>query len=196
MTDSSLPAHVPDEKLAGYIDGTLNGTDRAAIEAHLADCSTCRAELLAASRAVDSAPAPARRRRPAFVAAAAAAAAVLVVAIARREPGLPNDGAQTRAQSATTTDSAVTVVTPRSGTAVLPGGIDFVWRRAPEILEYRITVQDADGRVVWSSSTADTAVRLPDSVAVSRGSVLHWYVDGLRADGRAIGTGRQQVSVR
>lgn len=195
MTDSSRSGHLPDEKLAGYIDGTLVNADRAAVEAHLADCSSCRAEVLAASRAVENAPSPARRSRPSLVAAAAVAAA-LVIAIARREPAPTNDGERTRAQPATTPDSALTVVTPRSGTTVPSVGISFVWRRAPEILEYTIKVQDTDGRVVWSTSTTDTAVRLPDSVSVPAGSVLHWHVDGLRADGRGIGTGRQQVTVR
>ena len=198
MTESSLPGHLSDEKLAGYIDNSLVNADRAAVEAHLADCLTCRAEIVAASRAVDSAPSPTRRYRPAWAAAAAATAvaAALVVAIVRREPALPREIAETRAEQATNSDSAVTVVTPRGGTTIPARGIDFVWRRVPEILEYTITVQDADGRVMWSTSTADTAVRLPDSVAVARGSVLHWYVDGLRADGRAMGTGRQQVTVR
>lgn len=195
MTESSPPGHLSDEKLAGYIDNSLANADRAVVAAHLADCFTCRAEVLAASRAVDSAPSPIRQYRPVW-AGAAVVAVVLVVAIVRREPALPRDLAQPRAERATNSDSAVTVVTPRGGTTIPAGGIDFVWRRAPDILEYRITVQDADGRVMWSTSTADTAVRLPDSVTVSRGSVLHWYVDGLRADGRAIGTGRQQVTVR
>jgi len=194
MTDSSLPGHMSDETLAGYIDGTLANADRAALEAHLADCFTCRSEVLAASQAVDSAPAPERRARAAVMVAAVVAA--VAIGIARRESTVANEHEQTRGQRPTQPDSAVIVVAPRSGMTVPAGGIDFVWRRAPEILEYTITVQDVDGRVVWSRSTADTTVRLPDSVTVSRGSVLHWYVDGLQADGRAIGTGRQQVTVR
>ena len=66
----------------------------------------------------------------------------------------------------------------------------------PTIMEYAITVQDTDGRIRWSARTTDTAAVLPDSVAIAAGSVVHWYVDGLRADGRSVGTGLQRLEAR
>lgn len=42
----------PEELLAGYVDGTLAGKDRAAVDAHLGVCRTCREELALASQAV------------------------------------------------------------------------------------------------------------------------------------------------
>ncbi len=41
----------PEELLAGYVDGTLTEKERAAVDAHLATCGTCREELDLASRA-------------------------------------------------------------------------------------------------------------------------------------------------
>jgi len=196
MTGSPPPGHLPDEKLAGYIDGTLPEPDRRAIEAHLADCPACRAELLASTRAVESAPSPARRSRPAVV-ALAAAAAVLLIAVARRDSTVgSDDGSATRAHVPPGAGNAITVVAPRNGDTVSARPIGFIWRRSADVLEYTITVQDADGRALWSTSTADTIVSLPDSAAVAPGTVLHWYVDGLRADGRDVGTGRQQLVIR
>ncbi len=41
----------PEELLAGYVDGTLSETERAAVDAHLATCATCREEVELAARA-------------------------------------------------------------------------------------------------------------------------------------------------
>jgi hypothetical protein len=40
----------PEELLAAYVDGSLVGREHAEVEAHLADCERCRAEVRAASR--------------------------------------------------------------------------------------------------------------------------------------------------
>jgi hypothetical protein len=42
----------PEELLAGYVDGTLTEDERAAVEAHLETCVTCREEIDLATRAV------------------------------------------------------------------------------------------------------------------------------------------------
>lgn len=41
----------PEELLAGYVDGTLDGDDRADVERHLASCARCAGEVAAARRA-------------------------------------------------------------------------------------------------------------------------------------------------
>src|SRR5947207_6813848 len=41
----------PDELLADYVDGTLTREEFAAVDAHLASCARCRAEVDVASRA-------------------------------------------------------------------------------------------------------------------------------------------------
>lgn len=48
--DSALPSHQTlVEMLAGYVDDELTAEDRQRVEAHLADCATCRVELRAQS---------------------------------------------------------------------------------------------------------------------------------------------------
>jgi hypothetical protein len=195
MTESPPPGHLSDERLAGFIDGTLSSADRAAVESHVADCPVCRAELVAASRTTATAPSPARRRPP-LTAIAAAAAAVIVIVVAQRRLWQPAEAPLRVGRSASAVDAAtLRVVTPK-GDVVTPGRIAFVWHRSDAAVEYTITVQNTDGRVLWSSRTPDTSVALPDSIVPTSGTVLHWYVDGLRVDGGTVGTGRQQVIVR
>jgi len=45
----------PDERLSDYIDGALDATQVAALEAHLAACETCRSTLEALHRVVEAA---------------------------------------------------------------------------------------------------------------------------------------------
>jgi hypothetical protein len=54
----------PEELLAGYVDGTLSGAERAAVDAHLASCDLCREEVelsraaVAALAALEDEPVP------------------------------------------------------------------------------------------------------------------------------------------
>ena len=51
----------PTDMLAPYVDGTLEPTDRSAVDAHLRSCERCRREVAAATaarRAVLSMPTP------------------------------------------------------------------------------------------------------------------------------------------
>ena len=41
----------PEDRLADYVDGTLDLAERAAVDAHLATCSRCRGEVTAATAA-------------------------------------------------------------------------------------------------------------------------------------------------
>ena len=60
-------ACVEPELLAGYVDGALPATERAAVDHHVATCGSCRTELslLAVNRTADPVPAPAPPRPPA-----------------------------------------------------------------------------------------------------------------------------------
>lgn len=116
----------PEELLAGYVDGTLEDTGRAVVDAHLQSCTTCREELelartaLTALASLQEVPVPfgvtgpvlaeagkrfERRRAAAWgriqwvAGAAAAAALVLVVALALN-PGASRDEARSGAVGA------------------------------------------------------------------------------------------------
>ena len=67
--------------------------------------------------------------------------------------------------------------------------------RGESVIQDTLTLLDADGRTRWSGSTSDTSLTLPDSVVLVPGSTINWYVDGLQADGRSVGTGPQRLTV-
>ena len=48
---------------------------------------------------------------------------------------------------------------------------------------------------VWSGETSDTALALPDSVALAPGRAYFWRVDGI-AEGLALSSGARQLRVR
>ena len=63
----------PDELLADYVDGSLTPEEGAAVDAHLASCARCRAEVDVASRAARALASLPEPRAPAGVTDAAIA---------------------------------------------------------------------------------------------------------------------------
>ena len=190
-TQSPPPGHLSAEVLAGYIDRSLPPPTRASVDAHLAECASCRAELVAAKRLVRSAPS-AKWTRGSFVAVAGIAATILVALLIR-----PNAQPDERLRSTVGSSASVlTTVNPPPDSASAATDRTFVWRRDAAVVEYTLTLMDADGRTRWSVSTSDTSVTLPDSIALTPGTTGYWYVDGLRGDGRSVGTGRQRLTIR
>ena len=188
------PGHFSPEMLSGYIDRSLPATARAAVDTHLAECAECRAELVAAKRLVNSAPSTGWRLRPA--AAVAAIAATILVAVLLRPSTTPPDRMRSAPSSVAVARNALTAVTPMDTAAAAASNGRFVWTRGESVIEYTLTLLEADGRTRWSGSTSDTSLTLPDSVVLVPGSTIYWYVDGLQADGRSVGTGRQRLTVR
>jgi len=192
------PGHLPAETLAAYIDGSLAPSARAEVEAHIADCFQCRSEFVSAKRLVNAAPAPmpAVRRWPSVAVVGAAAAAVLLMVISRQAPTASSPRMRSAPIPSAANSTALAVVMPAREAVVTPAGVRFVWRASESVMEYTLTVLDADGRARWTTSTSDTSVALPDSVVLAPGAEIHWYVDGLKSDGRSVGTGRQRFTTR
>jgi len=146
--------HVTPEALAGYLDHDLPGEERSQVELHLASCAECRAEL-AEVRGLQ------RRRRRQWVTflVPAAAAAVLVAIALPRQTSVRSD---TRAFAPV--DAPLEIVAPLPSTEIAPRPIRFAWRSAGPGASYSLTLQEADGRIAWASTVADTVAILPDSV--------------------------------
>ena len=72
MTDGP---HLTSEEVAAYVDNTLSDAECARVKAHLADCDTCRREIVSVARLIQRAP-RSKRSVVAFTAIAAAAAIV------------------------------------------------------------------------------------------------------------------------
>lgn len=170
-----------DIEIAAYLDRGLPEAERNRIEGHLAECGPCRAEVLEAQEFVGRV--RPRRRLIVFGALAAAAAAILFIAPAtlRSRAG---DESLMRAESATPT----LVAHGPAGDVALQG-LRFVWASAPGAMTYRITLSRADGTQIWTMSSSDTAVTLPDSIELRPAERYLWITDALLSDGTTRSTG-------
>lgn len=179
--------HLSPEALAGYLDDDLPGEERGQVELHLASCAECRAELAEVRRLQRV-----RRRRQwiTVLVPVAAAAALLVIALPR-QTATPS-GIRSRPEA----EQPLGVVSPAPSTEAAPGPIAFTWRSAGPGAGYTFTLQEADGRVVWTSALADTVTFLPDSVVLGPGRTWFWFVDVLLPDGRSLSTGIQRLRTR
>ena len=178
--------HLSSEALSHYLDDTLPGEERQQVELHLASCRDCRHELTGARRLQH---AYGRGRRIRVIAPLAAAAAILLFVV-----GIPREGSRpTDVRSGSAADQRLGVVAPVSATEVGPGEIGFEWRSAGIGTSYSLTLQESDGRVVWTTVVSDTVALLPDSVALAPGRTWFWSVDALLPDGRALSTGLQRL---
>lgn len=215
--------HLPESVLAAYVDQALTPDERRRADVHLDACAPCRAALVDIMRLADgyetslggaaletdvpprAAVVAARRasRWPRRVAVGGALAAGLAaILVASREPGARRDGARPlpdtapveRATPSGGTDGRIAVVGPAEGEAAARRRLVFTWRAAPADL-YRVTLLTGSGEPVWSGETSDTALALPDSVALAPGRAYFWRVDGI-AEGLALSSGARQLRVR
>ena len=188
--------HLRDDVLAAYVDGALPAAERRNAEEHLADCATCRDELVGISK-LAAGRAPVRRwpRLAASLAAVAAAAIAFAVVGPWRVASGPSTPPGDRMRESTlvggTSGRSVAVVTPAEGDTVTSDTVRFAWRPVAPNATYLLELSD-ETSVVWKKDTADTTVVLPDSVALEHGRSYHWWVDALTADGRVASTGVRQ----
>jgi len=180
--------HLAANEVAAYVDGTLEQAARARVDAHLADCDDCRAEVVAVRRMVGGTP---RWRRWPILAALAAAAVVVIMIWPRAldQPGLEGPVVRDGEPAA----AAVVLVAPDS-VATLP--LAFAWHAVPDATTYRLSLTNATGELIWSGSTPDTAITVPDSVSLATSGPYYYYVDALLADGTSGTSGVREVRVR
>lgn len=176
MSDETA-LHLENGQVAAYLDRALSPADRVAVEAHLAECDACRAEVVALAGVLRTAP---RRRAwtvPASLAAAAAVALLLV-------PGLylssRLDGDRHR-EPAVTATVAPTAIMPRGDMNTVR---ELMWSAVPRASRYRVVLLDHGGTLVWRTETPDTAVSIPDSVRLRAGVPYFWKVEAETGFGR------------
>ena len=197
MLKGKSPArHLSAEIVAAYVDATLVDEERTRVEAHLAECSECRREVIEVSGAIHTR----GRFRPWQVIAPVAAAAA-VIAVVFLGPKIlqspPSPGPVLRGSDSISSQQARTgieVISPAEGSSLSHADVQFVWRPPALDASYRFTVTAEDGEVIWSVATPDTAVAIPSSAAFQPGRTYFWYVDALLPDGRSTSTGVRQFS--
>jgi hypothetical protein len=196
MTDPPYPQgnpmrdHLDTDLVAAYAEHRLGREERRVVEAHVAECPECRRELADVVRLLR----PARARRRLLVALPAlAAAAVLSVVMVPRQPSAnavveaprlrPGDG--TVAEHV----ASLAVVAPAADAPVAGAGLRFTWAGAGADALYTLTIADTTGRALWRTTTSDTSVTVPDTVALGTPGTHHWWVDARTAAGREASTG-------
>lgn len=200
-------AHLSAERVASYLDDYLTPTERDAALAHFAVCADCRREMTEARRVLTtsssafspSVRAPRASRRILVVIPAAVAAVLAFAVVTPRLRERSEAIVVTRAPDRVPQSEAVArlaTVSPAEDAAFVPGRDSFVWRAATGDAEYRLTVMDGTGGIVWSKSTADTSAMLPGDVRLTSGHEYYWSVDALLADGRSSTTRSHHFSIR
>lgn len=179
--------------IAAYIDGRLSGADLERVEAFLAANPDARAELVEASRLVATVPQKKPQSRRAWLVgstlAAAAALLVVVPLVNRQSQSLP---VQTERRSTTDETGRLRAITPAEGAPVSMSDARFIWNSVPGA-QYRFTLTDANGSVVWETSTADTVALLPKDKTLSASNSYYWNVDALAEDGSSVTTGVREL---
>jgi Putative zinc-finger len=196
MTESSDPTHPTDETVAAYLEGVATQAERASLEKHLDDCEYCRARLVLAGHALDSAPrARSQMRWKPIVAAALAASLAGVLLLSRSAPEA--SPSPVRGSSQEVAQPAVRILAPLRGTTVAAATLRFVWSTQEPDALYQVTLSAADGRMLWTSRTADTAAAPPAEVLrdMQPGQPYFWRVDALLSNLRSLTSSDQRFQV-
>ena len=185
--------HLTAEDVAGFLDRRLTTLERVDIEEHLAGCGRCRGEVAAVRRLVTDKPARRALALP-LTFAAAAAIAFLLFSVVRPDPESAAERVRTPAVVPGDAPERITVLRPADGDTVQAARAALEWASLGGDPTYRITVTDATGQPVWSRTTTDTSLMVSPAILEPRRTYF-WYVDALRADGRAASTGVRRFTV-
>lgn len=174
--DRQPPGHVSDIELAAFLDGGLSREEHRRVEEHLSECTACRTDFTEAAVVT-----PRTGRFPRLAAAGGIAAAAILLLMV----GWPGRGSEDVAVEhpvrAVATEEVLVVHGPIGEAEAQQ--FRFVWRGIPEVVTYRVTLSGDDAAPIWSESTGDTILTLPDSVMLRRGQRYYWVVDAVREDG-------------
>lgn len=186
-------SHLNAEEVAAFLDRRNTAAERASVEAHLADCHECRVEVAAVRRMMSVS----SIRRPMLLVPAglAAAAAIAFIAISlQRDSGPPTERVRALVPASADATARIEVVSPVDGDTIALARAALTWSAIAGEPTYRLTVTDASGQTLYTSTTTDTVLLLPGNVLKPH-SIHFWYVDALRADGRAASTGVRRFEI-
>jgi hypothetical protein len=175
---------------------------------HLTGCPSCRRglasllELLAdehVSREMQRLDTPQRAtiprsRRLAWVGGVLASGVAIATAVLMLLPGEQNLMVAMRHGSRTITASDTLELTYPIGDVA--DATRFRWRPVRGSVEYRLTLYDANSRVVYERELADTLVELPDSVRLAPLRSYLWKVEARTHQNRTVSSRLEEFSVK
>jgi hypothetical protein len=200
----------PDEtRLAAFVDGGLEPSDRARLQRHLADCPYCLGQVSALVRLQEADlpevdPGLVRRarvtppsetrwqrmlaRRWALACVATACLAIMVIVWVR----LPRPADKETVRTSYAQGSAPELVLPREGTALKRSAVEFRWTPIERALFYEVRVLTADGDLVWQIRAESTEARPSADITFRSGqnyfvSVSAWLPEGKAARSTVVG---------
>ena len=187
-TRLSPDAHLTSDEVAMYVDGHLSDTDRPVVDAHLAECDTCRSEVLEVRSMLRTAPRRSDKhwRALALLGTAAAAAVLIATPWRGRPPTIDDRHPGTTTERAVLPDGArdsVHIVAPSGAARIDRAALAFSWARGTGDARFTVTVMNERGDVAWTATTRDTVIVPPTSVELAPGTTYFLYVDAQRVDG-------------
>jgi len=190
--------HLTAEDVAAYLDRRMTTAQRTGAEAHLADCRQCREEVAAVKRLLVARPIGRPMMLIPIGLAAAAALAFVLLNTNRVDPGASTERLRTAPGVTLPADASSQIATrsPADGDTIGTVATAMLWSAVAGEPTYRLTLTDASGQPVWTTTTTDTSVTLPQNVVLQSRKTYFWYVDALRADGRAASTGVRRFTTR
>lgn len=181
--------HLTPAQVGRWVEVSLTTPERNDLADHLADCDSCRSEVVAARRILRKV--RGRRRGRLLLAFGAGMAALLVLGV----PRSMLEQADTLRVTATEGDIRIEVERPVDGSSVSGSSVSFEWRPPGDEVGYRITVTTELGALVWEESTPDVRVALPDSVVPLPAGRYYWWVDALLEGGETATSGIMEFVV-
>lgn len=181
MSEATGGRHLDAMDIAAFVNGNVDAATRARVLAHVNDCPECRDEIMEASHIASKLPSRGRWQVP--LTAFAIAAALLIMLLPKagtRAPSEPVRGGPAASPSLrgspapTDTTGVPTALTPRDRVDHVDR---LVWSAASGALRYRARLYEEGGVVIWSATTVDTVVLLPDSVRLGPRRTYFWKVE-------------------
>jgi hypothetical protein len=190
-------AHLDSDLIAAYGERRLSLAERAEVEVHLATCAECRRDASAAAILIQSERRRRRRMKAAPLVAVAAVLAMVVVVtdpfavIAPSVPGSLRPGVEVGPEGVTMLD----VYSPAENAIVSRADLRFIWQKDGPDAMYRFTLSDRSGLPLWQTTTGDTTLAVPDTLALTTGEGYLWYVDVLLPDVQQATTGVREFTL-
>lgn len=161
-----------------------DGGGTAAELEHLSRCAACRREVAAVADGIASqsvsleierleAGRPAWQRRMAVAGVAAAVVLTTLFVRSSAAPGVREE--PTYRDPGIVQPMPPTVVAPVD--QVVSSPVELRWTSSVAATEYRLTVFDEEGSIVWEGKTADTSVVVPADVSLAAGVPYWWRVE-------------------